>query len=326
MSRYYEIALSGSNIGGSTGAARTWSSYPNGKNDPGALNVELDLLSGYLGIPAGDIGSSTITIEGVPLSDLLQANQFAGMNVSVKGGMKKGLPLANPSQSGLLLQGQIFQSFGNWAGTDMNLNFVVLPALHTYANPGNFVLNWQKGQSLADALNVTLQTAIPQYARSINISDKYATSGTLHACSSLSALSQFVQRLTAQQYPPGVNIGKLAGNTVVVSDASNATAAVQLSFFDLVGQPKWIQPDIMQFTTVMRADIQIDTYVKMPDQLQNLPGIVNTAASSFPSSLKYQSTFKGTFIVQSVRHVGNFRDPNGSSWVSIFQVTPVQNG
>ena len=322
--RYYEIALSPKGGGAAT---KVWTSYPNGSNDPGALNVEIDVLSSYFGIPAGDVGSSTITIEGISLEDLQQAKNFAYQTITLKGGMKAGLPLAQPQQAGLLLQGQVWESFANWVGTEMNLTFVVVPGDYSISRPGNIVLNWQKGQSLADALATTFSIAYPTYTVAMDIGSQYVTDHQVLAYyPTIQALAKFIKATTKTTSFSGVDVGIINGNTIIVSDGSQPSKAVQLQFIDFVGQPKWVGVDTMQFVTVMRHDIQVNSRVLMPKGLQDAPGIVQTGAASYPSQLHYKTSFQGLFLVQSVRHIGNFRDPNGQSWVSVFQATVLPGG
>lgn len=321
--RYYEITLTPSSAslaasGGVSQQGRVWSSYPNDKIDPGALNVQLDLLASVFAVP---MGNSTISIDGVALSDLLQAQQFAGMGITVKGGMQNGLPLANPAQAGVLLQGEIYQSFGNWVGTEQNLNFVIVPATFTFAKAGNFVVNWQPGQTLADALAATLNAAYPGYPRTMNIRTYTTNAPKVGHYHTLTQLARWIKSVTTGPTSSGVDIA-LNRNTLLITDGSVKGSAVQIAFTDLVGQPKWIDQNTMQFSTVMRADIQVGASVKMPVGLQNAPGIVQTAAAALPSSLKYKTSFQGAFVVQSVRHVGNFREADGTQWVTIFQAVP----
>lgn len=145
MSRYYNITCTSTGALNNPLGSSPWTSYPGGKNDPGALNVEFDVQASFFGVPGGDVGSSTVTVHGVPLSDLQQAQNFAGANFSLSGGMKTGLPLAIATQSGLLLQGTVFQSFGNWVGTEMNLSFVIVPSGNTINEPGNFFFKLAEG-------------------------------------------------------------------------------------------------------------------------------------------------------------------------------------
>lgn len=56
----------------------------------------------------------------------------------------------------------------------------------------------------------------------------------------------------------------------------------------------------------------------MPQDFQSVPGLVATQAASYPSSNKYQSSFKNDFQVSALRQVGNFRDQDASAWCTIF--------
>ena len=106
--RFYRIEIDG----GST----VFTSYANGQNIQGALQVELDIPVAAMHSP--DNAGAFVKIWGVPLSMISQANNLNFKGIKVYGGFQKGLPLANPKQSGFLVRGFISQSFGNWQGTD----------------------------------------------------------------------------------------------------------------------------------------------------------------------------------------------------------------
>ena len=301
------------------GATTSTVTTSGGKSDPGALQVEFDVLASFMGIPGGEVGASTISIHGIPLSDLQQAQNWFQSSITVRGGMQAGLPLAVPSQAGLLIQGTIWQSFGNWIGDDMNLNFVVVPSLYTSAGPGNFTFKWLPGQQLSTAIQNTLQVVYPssRWQIRMSIGTTYATAQPIaNVSTTLTDFAQFISGLPATQ--GNVNIWAY-GNTISISDGSQTQKPVPISFTDLIGQPKWVSQNVMQFMTAMRADVQVGTTIKMPQGLPNAPGTVTTTAAAAPSQLKYKTAFQGVFTVQAVRHVGNFRDPDGSSWASIFE-------
>lgn len=173
--RFYDLTLTNPQSGA---VVKKWTSYPNGQFDPGALNVMFDMITSVGAIP---VGAQSIIIEGVALADLDNAKQYGstinddgsvtgGVNLTLKGGMGAGLPLANPSQAGTLTQSAVFQSFGNWTGTDMSIALIVVPSSYSHGHPGNIVLNWQKGQTLAAALQSTFAAAYPKTKATINIS------------------------------------------------------------------------------------------------------------------------------------------------------------
>ena len=320
MSRFYSIAITAP---GATTPIRSWTSHPNDIYDPAALQVEWDALVGPYGTPTG---ASTITVRGVPLQDLTQPQQFAGMTLELQAGMRAGLPLANPAQAGTILKGTIFQAFGNWEGVDQRLDFVVIPGGYTIANPGNFLLDWVAGMQLSDALRQTFSVAYPGTPVDMNISADFTQSrDDVHVCGTLDQLAQTVGDITEGIFDNRVTIGIQAGR-VVVFDQAYKPSPIQLAFTDFVGQPTWIGVNTIQIKMVARADLRMGGMVRMPQGLQNLPGFVSTTGSAYPSSIKYQTTFQNNFIVQELRQVGNFRAADATQWVTIANCLMNPNG
>jgi hypothetical protein len=87
-------------------------------------------------------------------------------------------------------------------------------------------------------------------------------------------------------------------------------------------------------TSAPRGDIECGDYVVLPD----VPGdtTANSSSQYFTpmgninsyNTLKTGSIFTGTFMVTAVRHVGDSRNPDATSWVTtldmVLQTTPVQ--
>ncbi|WP_233863020.1 hypothetical protein [Paraburkholderia adhaesiva] len=332
--RFYELNLYQPDD--TTKPWRTWTSFPNGKFDPGALNIEFDIPVMPFDTPAG---GSTITIHGIALKDLAQSQQFGvqylnnttvpGKLLELKGGMGPGLPLANSSQQGVLLKGTILNSFGAWQGTEMHLDFVVYPAQFTTGNPGNFVLNWQKGQQLSQALQNCLSVAYPGMPPTINISPNLIQDfDEQHFCGTLEELAQHVREITASQFLgdtyPGVSIAINRGTLSVFDGTQTMPAPVQIDFTDLIGQPTWLDVGTMQFMTVMRGDLQVGTQIRMPAGFVVGPGsmIFSSSSEKSVSGLNYQVTFTGTFIVQALRHIGHFSSASGEEWATVVICTP----
>lgn len=320
MSRYYELTVTPQ---GSTVPIRTWTSHPAGIYDPAALLIEYDALVGPYGTPTG---ASTITLHGIALQDLTQPQQFAGMNIELKAGMRAGLPLVNPSQAGTILKGQIFQCFGNWEGVDQTLDFVVIASGYTIDNPGNFVLNWRAGTQLSTALQQTFAITYPGMQVVMNInSDLVQNYDEIHVCGTLDQLAQVVGDITEGVFDSRVTIG-IQGGKIVVYDSSYVPAPIQLVFTDFVGQPTWIAVNTIQLKMVARADLQMGGMVRMPKGLQNTPGLVTTTQNAYPSTVKYQTAFQNNFIVHELRQIGNFRSPDAAQWVTIANCLLNPNG
>ncbi|HEU0228932.1 MAG TPA: hypothetical protein VFR20_00025 [Burkholderiaceae bacterium] len=334
--RYYELNLYQPGvIPGTTKPFRTWTTHPGGQFDPGALMLEMDLIVLPYAVASG---GSTITLHGVAMEDLNQSQQFGmhpdaqgieqpGMTLELRGGMKAGLPLANPAQADALIVGQIFQSYGNWRGTDMRLDLVVYPPGYTMDNPGNFVLNWKRGQKLSDALGACLAVVYPAMPIRINISGRIVADQDMpHFCSTLEELAQTVKDTTKSHYLgktyPGVDIA-IHGGVIDVFDGTVPAGVVQLNFTDLVGQPTWVDKATVQFDTVLRGDIQIGSVIKAPQGMTNQPGMVVSSQASLRSGANNALTFVGDFKVTGVRHVGNSRSPNAGDWATFIQATPI---
>jgi hypothetical protein len=318
--RFYELTLTPQ---GQTTPIRTWASHPGGILDPGALQIEYDALIGPYGTPSG---ASTVTLRGIALQDLTQPQQFAGMTLELKAGMKSGLPLANPAQAGSILKGQVFQCFGNWEGVEQTLDFVVIPGIYTIDNQGDFVLYWSAGTPLSTALQQTFATAYPGMPVDMNISgDLVQAFDDIHVCGTIDQLAQVVGDITEAVFDNRVTIGIQAGR-IVVYDATYAPSPIQLAITDFVGQPTWLAVNTIQIKVIARADLRMGGIVKMPQGYQNAPGFVTTTANAYPSQVKYQTTFQSNLIVQELRQIGNFRNPEASQWVTIATCLLSPNG
>lgn len=304
----------------------TYTSYANGQTIPGALDIELDIMAYPFGIPGG-AGNSWVRVWGVSIGEIGQASDLTGKNIEVYGGMQKGLPLATAAfennQTGLLAQGIIFPAFGNWIGTDMTLDLVMVPDPQTGTNstPVNIVVEWAAGTPLAGALRNTLETALPGYEIEMRISDDLVLNNDETAYyRDLMQFAQWVKALSKNIIGgttyPGVDIGILS-TTVLVFDQTTEVEPKQVRFNDMVGQPTWVDAGVIQLTAMMRADIKLGDWIRMPSSVQPV-------ISAPPAALvNYKSAFEGVFHVQSVRHTGHYRNPDATAWATLIDaVTP----
>jgi hypothetical protein len=329
--RYYDISITSS----SGTVLQHWTTHPNGVQsppDPGAALVELDLPQAPLHTPGGD---SWFRVWGIGLNTAQQAQQLGAFGqgsqntITIKGGMGKGLPLANPSEAGILVQGTLYQCFANWIGTNMTLDGYVsagpLDAVQaqqvTPNNPipaANIVINWPAGQPLSSYVKQTLQTAYPNFTINVSISSSVVSPNAQQApFASLVQFSTWLQQIT-QQIVGGSYTGvyiKVTGNTISVYDSmTQASTTKAIQFNDMVGQITWVDLQTVHLPLVMRGDLDIGDMITLP------PAQVTTTQNSF-AQLRQSSTIQGSFTVNKIRHVGNSRDPSGLAWVTnVFAV------
>lgn len=315
--RYYKIEITNSD--GS--AFITYTTLVNGQNDPGALNVVLDIPVAPFNIPAG---FALCSIWGISLQQIAQANNLTNKKIAIFGGMSKGLPLANPAQQGLLVQGYIYQAYGNWIGTDMTLELVIAAGegpngMGSPAVPRNITLNWKKGRTLGSAVKDALGSAFSGFAVSDSTAANIVRNNdetSFHP--TVGSLAQYVKQASkAINKDPnyqGIDI-KISQKQFTLFDKSNTTAVRTISFNDLIGQPTWIQSPLIQFKCVMRADIAIGDDVKLPNTL-------TTQTQAAQNQLRQNSVFQGTFQIQQMRHLGNFRQRTAADWVTVFEAFP----
>jgi hypothetical protein len=331
--RYYRIEIEG---------GPTYTSFENGVTNPNALQVEMDIPVAPFASPAA--GGAYVKVWGIPLADISQANNLRFKNIKVYGGFQKGLPLANPAQAGLLVQGYIWQPFGNWIGVDQTLDLVILPGAapsdqKNVSKPMNLSLNWKKGQLLSDALKTMLTTAYPGYTVNANVNPNLKVLQDEPAFfNSLEEAARYVKStsrgiINTDGYP-GVDI-TLVGTTFNIRDntapaqssssgnaggnaGGNAAGTKTVSFQDLIGQPTWIEAPDIQFKTMMRADLQVGDQITLPKTQ------VTNSAQAASSLINQNVSFQGGFQITSMRHVGNFRQALSDAWVTVFNATPQQ--
>lgn len=324
--RYYDIQILQA---GSTTIFREYTSYPksgNGtnQNDPGALDVMLDIYAYTFATPQGQ---AVVQIRGVSIADISQASNFNGCDISVFAGFQKGLPLNNPDQAGLILKGKIFQAFGNWQGTAMTLDLVIVTKGAVTAQNTNISFNWRAGTPLADALAATFRTAFPKIKQKIQVNPKLVIAhDEVGVYQALPAFAQYLKPFTAAAVGgayAGVDL-TWTPDQIVAFDGSTVGKPTQIAFQDLAGQPVWLNQLVIQFTVPMRADIQVGDYVAMPIGLfgnpnnpAGAPGAVITTSASQPQA-RQQSIFSGTFQIIQVHHMGIFRQADGMAWVTVF--------
>lgn len=318
--RYYSIVIT--DPAAAAGAPPYWkatSQDAQGNFAPSALNVELDLPVSTFATPAG---GGHVRVWGIPLSDISQSRSFKDKQIQIYGGMQKGLPLANPAQAGLLAQGVIVQPFGNWVGPNMTLEFIIQADGGTIAMPKNIVHVWRKGTPLAEAIKNTMATAFPGYTAAIAINSNLVLPHDEPGYyQTLTQFAQYVrqvsQTIIGGDYQ-GVDI-VLREKAFSIYDETTITTPKVISFYDLIGQPTWINPGQVQVKCVMRGDLSVGDYVTLP------AGPVIDTPQAY-SAYRNTTTFQGTYQIDLQRHIGNFRQASADSWVTVIDAHPTPVG
>jgi hypothetical protein len=346
--RYYSIQITRSNgqtyqfksTGNSFSAGITLTSLlPNGPQsplagltNPSALQIEFDIPQANFTDPDGQ--AAWLRIWGLGLQDLGAAADLNNLQISISGGMAKGLPLANPTQAGLLMKGTILQAFGNWQGTDQTLDMIFavgdtsagIDGIPGAADtPGNFPFNMTAGMPLSTAITNTLSIGMPNIPVSISISPKLVLGYNVVAhFTSRNAFSQFCNTLSTSiigetsGYSGVQIVSSGAALTAFDGEGTAAPAMKTIQFQDLIGQPTWIDQNTISFKCVLRSDIHQGDTVTLPRTLFTQTSAQNAQFANKPQT---SLTFSGNFLVQKVHHYGHSRQGDASSWNTTYQAT-----
>lgn len=337
--RYYDIQITLPAEGKNPEKIIQFSSHKNGVYNPGALMIEFDILRFGESTPQGE---THLAIWGLGPKEMQQARQnLFGKNIKIFLGMSKGLPLAGKvTAPGLVLNGTINQVYGNWQGTELRLDFIIVSGPVTDTPKGKLAplpltFNWNTGQKLEVALTQCFMR-IGGYNFNINISDRLVLNyDRFQFCGSIELLARDLKALSLSKIKDkdytGVEIAIVNGNEIRVWDndynnhpdktsRDSATARsktpIQIEFNDLAGQPTWVKYGVISVVCVMRGDIQTSDHILMPQK-----AVPMIQASSY-SQYRDDSAFSGQFQVSSVRFIGNSRQPTADSWVTIIEASP----
>jgi len=334
--RFYRIELTNQNgdaiLPTSLGGNAITSVLPNGQVNPAALLVELDIpVDTYDAFSGGAL----VRVWGLGLAAIGQAADLNGANIAVYGGMSEGLPLANPSQQGLLLKGGVLQAFGNWIGTDQTVDLIVSAPAGTQDAPLNFVLNWPSNAPMAQAITTTLKTVYATgYTINVAIDKRlvlqHAETGFYHTLDDFAdAVNEISKTIITDDGYPGVKISN-DGSTINVFDTSTPTSngtsqsnstPKAIAFSDMIGQPTWIGDGVVQVKLVLRGDLHLGDTITLPVDVFS-PG---TTTQTQATNLRFidKTSFSGNFWIGSLHHYGNSRAADAASWVTVVNINPV---
>jgi hypothetical protein len=347
--RYYDIRVTNPKTGEliqptfmqKTGVPSTFTSFVNGQTLPGALDVEMDIPINTYDVP---VFGSRLTVWGVGIKELAQSNDLNGMNIEIRAGMKPGLPLATAAsqdnQAGLIMSGTIYQAFGNWIGNEMRLDLILQPPTGGGQTQVNLQFACPANQPMSQAIKQCITTALGNagYEVKVSVSPQFVFNYPQTAVySRLSSFANWLNRVSKSQQFNGIKTKtgipystngvsvSITGKTVLVYDGTDTDYANwtpdnprEIKFQDMIGQPTFIAAATMNLKTVLRADIAVGDYIKMPEKLA-APYVVTAPNAAFPGSpARNASIFQGKFLVAGVHHFARFRQADGASWCTTF--------
>lgn len=310
--RYYELIITSPD-----GQATTTFSTLNadGSNNPMALRADIDVWQGVFHLPSQN---STVTIWGIPFDYLTQASDFNNCRIVVKGGMSKGLPLATPSQAGVLIQGTVLQAFGNYQGLTVNLNFVIVPFAIDSSTPANLSFNWQPGQTMLQAITNTLNAAYglnvdPLSQLSESLVTPEPQPGLFRTMKSFTDyLNKTSKNILNQDYYLGCIVSVNTNGFYITDGTGPAPNTITVNYQDIIGNLTWLDIATIQAKLVMRSDVNVGDEITFP---ANAP-TANTAAGV--NQVRNLISFDGKFLVTSIRHVGSSRQKDANGWVTVI--------
>lgn len=362
--RYYDLQILPLTNGVATpGAApvRHWTSHPNGPTnppDPGALRIDFDANVSLFAQPIGGVGGADYAVQlvrvwGVPISDVSQAANLSAPDGSqatygliLRGGMGKGLPLCNPAEIGVLMQGVVWRAIGNWIGTSMYVDFYVSPGFSptgsTYGNasqyvpPGpinRFTFYCQKGEWFGTAIQQALAQALPGVPVTVSVSSNLVAQHTeIGAYYRLQEFAEFLRDRSRAILGLGPNnsyqgvsiVAYPRTNGILISDGIGTTVTgtyvpktVTINFYDLIGQPSWIDNNTVTATMILRGDLSFGDTITFPPTITTVSaqGALINPPPTFTQA-RYSSIFQGSWTVRQLRHVGSYKAPRAESWMT----------
>lgn len=345
--RYYDIRVTNPDSGvliqppfmKQAGVNSTFTSFVNGQSIGGALDLELDFPITTYDTPWF---GSRLSIWGIGIKEIAQSFDLNNMNIEVRAGMKPGLPLATAAsqdnQAGVILSGTIYQAYGSWVGNQMRLDLILQPPTGGGQAKVNLQFNCPANQSMSQAIKQCLQSALPGYTVNVAVSPQFVFNYDQKAnYDKLSSFANWLKRVSKSQQFNGIKTlsgseyslqgvsVSIVGKTLQVYDNTSAgtnqwteSNPRQITFQDMIGQPTFINPVAINFKTVMRADLNVGDFIKLPAKLA-APYVIIAPGAGVPNTpARANSVFQGLFQVYGLHHFGHFRQADGASWCTVI--------
>lgn len=311
--RFYSISISPSSTSKDFAPLTYTTLTSTGLVNGSALQVDLDIFQTLFHQPSQ---IASVIIHGVDFADLNQSANWNNGQITIAIGMSAGLPFANPAQQGQIINGTIFQAFGNWQGNSVSLNLLIIPSNINPTADANLSFNWIKGTTLESAVRQTITTAYPKLTISGSFNSNLVYTETQPGqYLNMKTFSQMVNSVSKQIIPDptyiGASINVTNGGFVLVDNTVPAQTTTSVNFTDLIGNLTWLDVATIQAKLVMRADLNIGNFITFPT------GAPTTNTATAYAQLRNLVSFDGKFLITKIHHVGSSRQPDANAWVTV---------
>lgn len=314
MSRFFEIQI----------GEKLWQSHnANRLQKKGFLKIELNAVLTGIDANANVLGS--LKVWGLGLKEIFTGSDYMSQPVTVRVGMGKGLPFANPNNRGVAFTGMVdFRAFPQHTGLDQYLALQVKSGGQSKF-PDYVTLEWNKGEKLSDVLFRSLKGVKVEIAIRDDLAmfDEASISGTHKArFTTVQGFSEFLnyysKKIVAKTDYQGISVIAYQ-NGWLITDFTKPSEPKKLEFYDFIGQPTFQQQGVFDCELICRGDLQVGDYVAFPDRMQ---ARLNQQAAVIPRD---QITLKGAFVISQIAYNLNSRGNTARDWSMIVTVITVQN-
>jgi len=346
--RYYEITFTnpdGSPVSKDSNIPSKFSSHSDTfVYNPGCLEVEFEITNAWGHLLAAQ---THLRIHNPTIQMVNGMRAYNGTTCQIRGGFKKGLPLADPFQSGLIGVGVVQSCWANWLGTDLVLDFLLYPSADFGApdltwsvatgagSPFPYSFQWGKGynESLFDAIAQTFGYQGLTLTGQLNpMTNVVPDPPILDVRYTFQDFCEFIRKLSIGVVEPasvqgGSNTGQGTwqgyqgvslfyqpnSDQVFAYDGTASPNVLQLYQSEFIGQPTWLnEQGALQSVHPMRSDVSLGFDLLYPKT------IISNASPQNIAAVRNLFVNPGdhTLRVQQVRHVGRFRDTSPTGWVT----------
>jgi len=191
------------------------------------------------------------------------------------------------------------------------------------ARPLNLIHNLLPNMPMSSAIRETLSRALPGVPLNIavhpGLKQGYQDAGMYQTMQQYASfIKTFSRSIMGTKNYGGVRMTS-NGTSLDVWDGTQSMGVGDITAFDLIGQPTWVNRYQVSVKVVMRADLKPGMDFTLPPNtlMQLMPEAIQIGTSEQRSNI----SIPGTFKIDKVIHIGAFRNPDGNNWCTIYEAT-----